>query len=150
MSKYRPNVALILMNQEGEILIGERLDASDCWQFPQGGVKSHETLREALAREVNEELSLPENCYEVLEQRGTYQYLYPPGKVKEGYAGQEQTYFRALLKADFLLEAGPILSPEFQTVRWISPEDFQLDWVVKFKQKVYQQVFFDFWGIKIE
>ena len=63
------------------------------WQFPQGGVKKSETAREALFRELEEELSLTPMHYRVVESKGPYRYLFPPGRTKEGFDGQEQTYF---------------------------------------------------------
>ncbi len=58
MPTYRPNVAFILSNAAGEILVCERSDWAGCWQFAQGGVKSGETFIDALHREVEEELCL--------------------------------------------------------------------------------------------
>ena len=54
--KYRLNVAAILRNGAGKILIGERKDRSGAWQFPQGGVDEGETLAQALVRELREEI----------------------------------------------------------------------------------------------
>ena len=40
--KYRPNVAGILCDGNGKILVGERLKHEGAWQFPQGGVDEGE------------------------------------------------------------------------------------------------------------
>ncbi len=56
---YRPNIAFILENPVGQVLIGERRDIPGSWQFPQGGVAETESLEEALHREVEEEILLP-------------------------------------------------------------------------------------------
>src|SRR5689334_381169 len=56
--KYRPNVAGILRNRDGKILICERIHVRNAWQFPQGGVDEGETLEEALVRELWEEIGL--------------------------------------------------------------------------------------------
>jgi putative (di)nucleoside polyphosphate hydrolase len=145
--RYRSNVGAIIKRADGKILIGERSNVAGAWQFPQGGVKKSETFRQALSREVKEELSLTPAHYRVVESKGTYRYLFPPGRTKEGFDGQEQTYF--------LLEFTGANSdidvstdqPEFVQFRWIKPSEFQIDWVPKFKQNVYRQVFFDFFGI---
>lgn len=149
MNSYRPNVALILENQAGEILIAERSDVPGSWQFPQGGADRGESAGETLIREMEEELSLPASAYEVLECRGPYRYDFPPGRVKEGFLGQEQTYFRARLRRPEVLPEGPVQSPEFRAVRWIKPSEFLLSWVADFKREVYRQVFRDFWGIEL-
>src|SRR5438067_8221410 len=57
-ARYRLNVAAILQNREGKILVCERADATGAWQFPQGGVDEGETLEAALARELVEEIGL--------------------------------------------------------------------------------------------
>lgn len=144
---YRPNVAMILQNAEGQVLIGERKDVEGCWQFPQGGAKKGEGLREALKREVEEEIGLLAGSYEVIEERGGYRYLFPVGRKKEGFCGQEQTYFRAILRDEEALEVGEIESPEFRVLRWIAPGDFRLEWVSDFKREVYRRVFADFFGV---
>ncbi len=146
--KYRPNVALILQNSAGEILIGERKEVAGCWQFPQGGAKEGEGLARALEREVEEEIGLFPRSYEVLERRGGYRYLFPAGRKKEGFSGQEQTYFRAVLREESaLVVGGAIQSPEFRALRWIAPERFELGWVSDFKREVYREVFRDFFRI---
>ena len=147
--RYRPNVALILEDPTGNILIGERLDNPGSWQFPQGGAKAKETPSEALAREGKEELGLSPKHYIVTQQKSPYRYLFRKGRKKEGFDGQEQTYFRArFLKAPSTLN-GPIDSPEFSQVRWIAPIEFQLDWVPDFKKDVYRQVFRDFFNVEL-
>ena len=149
MSKYRPNVALILEDANGRVLVGERLDIFGAWQFPQGGVKKNETLEEALGREMTEELSLSSDRFEVLERKGPYRYLFPSGRKKEGFDGQEQTYFRARLVGGIDGLDGFVHSPEFRTLCWLAPTEFQATWVPEFKRPVYQEVFRDFWGIAL-
>jgi putative (di)nucleoside polyphosphate hydrolase len=90
--RYRPNVAAIIKRKDGKIFIGERSNVTGAWQFPQGGVKKAETGREALFRELEEELSLTPMHYRIAESKGPYRYLFPPGRTKEGFDGQEQTF----------------------------------------------------------
>jgi putative (di)nucleoside polyphosphate hydrolase len=97
MPSYRPNAAIILRNSTGEILVCERRDWRGCWQFPQGGVKKSESLLDALHREVEEELGLTPSDYRILSSKGPYRYLFMNGRKKDGFDGQEQTYFLALL-----------------------------------------------------
>src|SRR6187399_2625970 len=97
MPSYRPNVACILRNAAGEILVCERSDWPGCWQFPQGGVKGQETLLEALHREVTEELGLQSGDYRLLTSKGPYRYLFANNGKKAGFDGQEQHYFLAEL-----------------------------------------------------
>jgi len=46
---YRPNVAIVLMNQDHRVFWAQRSN-NDGWQFPQGGMRSDETPVEAMYR----------------------------------------------------------------------------------------------------
>lgn len=145
--RYRSNVAAIIKRHDRKILIGERANVSGAWQFPQGGVKKSETFREALSRELEEELSLAPMHYRIVESKGPYRYLFPPGRTKEGFDGQEQIYFLVEFKgADSNIN---VLTeqPEFLQFRWVDPGEFQISWVPKFKRAVYRQVLFDFFRV---
>ncbi len=147
--KYRLNVAAILRNGAGKILIGERKDRSGAWQFPQGGVDEGETLAQALVRELREEISLHPSAYRILTSKGPYFYLFGNDKVVKGYHGKEQHYFLA----DFIGNPNGIdvdtEHPEFRAVRWVAPADFDAGWLPKMKREVYRAVFQDFFSIDL-
>jgi putative (di)nucleoside polyphosphate hydrolase len=153
--RYRPNVAALITDPSGRLLICERWNIPGAWQFPQGGVDPGESPREALVREVREEVGLGEEDYEVVEMRGGYRYDYPPEVLhrklrKHGHHGQEQTYFRCRLRAG----ARPVdvnqRPREFRAYTWIEPAAFQLDWLPEFKRSVYRTVIRDFFGVEVE
>ncbi len=146
---YRPNVAAILVDPAGRILVGERMDRADSWQFPQGGLDPQESPEEGLPRELHEELSLEPGDYAVETKRGPYRYLFPPGRTKQGYRGQEQHYFRLRLLAPASKVSVRTPHPEFRAVRWIEPADFRLAFLPEMKHEVYRQVFRDFFGLEI-
>ncbi|MEO8205460.1 MAG: NUDIX domain-containing protein [Chthoniobacterales bacterium] len=150
MQKYRSNVAAILQDPEGRILIGERSDVSGSWQFPQGGLIKGESAFEGLFREIDEELAIKPETYQILESRGPYRYLFAKGKVKEGYHGQEQHYFLCLFHGDKSLILNAPTSDEFRAVRWIQPKDYRLEWLAVMKHEVYRQVFLDFFAIDLK
>ena len=96
--RYRANVAAIIINPEGNLLICERATVPGAWQFPQGGVDHGESSEQALFREVSEEVGLRAEHYAILLRREGYRYLYPEQAQdkklrKHGSHGQEQTYF---------------------------------------------------------
>jgi putative (di)nucleoside polyphosphate hydrolase len=154
MVRYRPNVAAVMVNVDGCLLICERVTVAGAWQFPQGGVDAGESLEEALVREVREEVGLLPSHYEVVERRVGYRYLYPTkvrGKKirKHGSHGQEQTYFLCRLQAgapEINVDQKP---REFRAYRWIPPSEFDLDWLPPFKRDVYREVMRDFFGIEL-
>lgn len=147
--KYRANVAAILRNTKGEILVCERLGMPGAWQFPQGGVDAGETYEEALSRELHEEIGLVPDDFEIVEQRGPYRYLFGSGRKKKGYHGKEQHYFLAdFTSPDSRIDVATS-KPEFQAYRWIHPTRFQMAWLPEMKREVYREVFRDFFGVKI-
>jgi putative (di)nucleoside polyphosphate hydrolase len=154
MVRYRPNVAALIVNSTGSLLICERKTTPGAWQFPQGGVDVSESLLEALFREVREEVGLEAAHYDVIEQRDGYRYLYPEhvrGKklLKHGNHGQKQTYFLCQLKGNAPQVNVRQKSPEFRAYRWILPEEFDLDWLPDFKREVYQAVLRDFFHVEL-
>ena len=146
---YRANVAGILRNPRGRILVGERLGVKDGWQFPQGGIDAGETPEQALVRELWEEVGVATRDIRIGERRGPYRYLYGNGRIKRSFHGKEQFYFLCeYTGADDGIDV-KTKSPEFQDYRWILPGDFRLDWLPQMKREVYRTVFAEFFGIKI-
>lgn len=148
-ARYRLNVAAILQNREGKILIGERVKVRGAWQFPQGGVDEGETLEEALSRELAEEISVKPRHYRVLQRKGPYRYAFGNGKLVKGFHGKEQHYFLAEFigsKKDIDVHTA---HPEFRATRWIMPQEFEIDWLPKMKQEVYRAVLKDFFNVTL-
>lgn len=154
MVRYRPNVAALMVNAAGNLLICERSTIPGAWQFPQGGVDAGESLEQALFREVREEIGLKPADYDIVSRRDGYRYLYPETVrriklSKHGSHGQEQTYFLCELKPT----AAPVnvkqRNPEFRAYRWILPEEFDLDWLPAFKHEVYREVMRDFFQVEL-
>jgi putative (di)nucleoside polyphosphate hydrolase len=144
---YRPNVAAIIRRPDHKILVGERADRPGSWQFPQGGVKSSETPEEALQRELFEEVGLPGGSYRIIDRKASYRYLFEKGRTKEGFDGQEQTYFLIELLPGYQPQH-ETSDPEFRALRWIIPSEFDLDWLPPFKREVYRQVLERFFGVQ--
>eukprot|EP01064_Diplonema_japonicum_P035272 TRINITY_DN7590_c0_g1_i2.p1 TRINITY_DN7590_c0_g1~~TRINITY_DN7590_c0_g1_i2.p1 ORF type:complete len:175 (+),score=30.04 TRINITY_DN7590_c0_g1_i2:40-564(+) len=99
--KYRKCVAAVVFNQDGLVLVGERVKVEGSWQLPQGGVDAAETLEEAAARELYEEMGIKtgkdENQVECLGtvsppcEAGCYNVT--SGWLKDaGYAGQHLSF----------------------------------------------------------
>jgi len=154
MVRYRPNVAALIVNSDGNLLICERWTISGAWQFPQGGVDTGESLEQALYREVREEVGLQAKDYEVVDRREGYRYLYPPearGKKlrKHGNHGQEQTYFLCHLKPTAPQVNVKQKQREFRAYRWIQPSEFDLDWLPTFKRDIYREVMRDFFQVDL-
>ncbi len=146
---YRPNVAAILRDPEGLVLLGQRIDYPGSWQFPQGGRMASEQPEEALQRELSEELSLEPGDWRVVEFRGPYRYLFHGRRRLEGYRGQEQIYFLCELLAAKEKINVATSQPEFDAVRWVRPSQVRAAWVPPVKRLVYRRVLRDFFGMEI-
>jgi putative (di)nucleoside polyphosphate hydrolase len=153
MGEYRPNVAALMVNDEGLLLVCERLLNPGAWQFPQGGVDEGEEHELAVLREVEEEIGLKPEHYVVEKSKGGYRYDYPPGAMKDKparkarFVGQEQTYYLCRVKGE-APEVNLMREPrEFSQAKWIEPGEFDLEWLPDFKKETYRAVLRDFFGV---
>lgn len=145
-------MAALMVNSRGQILICERFKIQDSWQFPQGGVDEGEELEQAIQREIEEEIGLSADTYQIQKSKGGYRYDYPAkirSSRKSHFIGQEQTYFLCRVKED-QPQLDLMREPrEFIRAKWIYPEEFQASWLPKFKVELYRAVMKDFFGVEI-
>ena len=53
---YRPCVGIMLLNNDGKVFVGKRIDnVTEAWQMPQGGIDEGEDVITACMRELGEE-----------------------------------------------------------------------------------------------
>jgi putative (di)nucleoside polyphosphate hydrolase len=140
---YRPNVGIILTNQQGQLLWAKRVN-QDAWQFPQGGIQRDETPIAAMYRELEEEVGLlPEHVTVVACTRGWLSYRLPKRMIRHNSLpiciGQKQKWFLLALKSsDDRVNLSLSDKPEFDHWEWVSYW-YPLSKVVNFKRKVYRQ-----------
>ncbi len=144
---YRPCVGVMLVNAEGRVFVGKRIDnkEGDWWQMPQGGVDPGEDLDAAVLRELAEETGVTSENVSLIERIDEpMRYDLPDelvGKLWGGrYRGQEQTWFLARFtgsEADIDLEAHD--PAEFCEYRWVEPDELPY-LIVPFKKHVYRTV----------
>jgi putative (di)nucleoside polyphosphate hydrolase len=150
MAIYRQNVAALILNEAGDLLVGERIKHPGAYQFPQGGVDQGEKPLQALYREIEEEIGIPRKAIEVLGHREGYRYRFPKAHRRWGiYDGQEQTYYLCRFLGPEQLIRLDLSKPEFRSYLWIRPEEFQLFWLPDFKRPVYREVLKDFFGVEM-
>ena len=63
---YRFNVGIILVNALGQVFWARRVGGNDAWQFPQGGLDRGETAKDAVFRELYEEVGITEKSVRVV------------------------------------------------------------------------------------
>jgi len=143
VKKYRPNVAAIILSskypEKVEFFTASRSDVKDAWQFPQGGIDDGETPREALFRELKEEIGTDEvDIVGEFPEWVSYDFPEMIAKRMYPYDGQRQKYFLVRLKpgAKINLETA---EPEFSQYTFVSYDEI-FDYITYFKRPVYKRV----------
>ncbi|MXO46672.1 RNA pyrophosphohydrolase [Erythrobacter vulgaris] len=148
---YRPCVGVMLVNAEGRVFVGRRIDnkEGDWWQMPQGGVDEGEDLKEAALRELAEETGTKAEHVTLIQQSSEpIRYDLPEelmGKLWGGrYRGQEQVWFLGRFSgADEDIDLDAHDPPEFCDWKWVDPDQLP-DLIVPFKKRVYRAVLEEF------
>lgn len=140
---YRPNVGIILCNDQGQVFWAKRKGANS-WQFPQGGIDHDEDPETAMYRELWEETGLQAEHVELLGRtRYWLRYKLPERYVRKNSSplciGQKQIWFILRLLSDeshVRFDCGH--KQEFDGWRWVDYW-FPLNDVVYFKRRVYRK-----------
>ncbi|HYI48038.1 MAG TPA: RNA pyrophosphohydrolase [Allosphingosinicella sp.] len=142
---YRPAAGVMLLNREGKVWVGQRLDSTlEAWQMPQGGLDPGEEPQAGALRELEEETGIAREHVEILA-RCPVELLYDlpddlVGKMWQGkWRGQRQTWFlmRFLGEDTDVNLATP--EPEFRAWKWAEASELPA-LIVPFKQRLYEDV----------
>ena len=141
--RYRPNVAAIILSarypEKVEFFIAQRSDVADSWQFPQGGIDKGESPKEALFRELKEEIGTDE--VEIIAEYPEWvSYDFPKTIAKKMYPydGQRQKYFLVRLKPTAKINI-ETKEPEFSSYKFVPLKEL-FHYVTFFKRPVYKKV----------
>ncbi|MGR8951984.1 MAG: RNA pyrophosphohydrolase, partial [Gammaproteobacteria bacterium] len=140
---YRPNVGIILCNDEGRVFWAKRM-GMNAWQFPQGGINQDEDPETAMYRELWEETGLQQQHVQVLGRtRYWLRYKLPERYIRKNTLpiciGQKQIwYILRLVSHESNVRFDHCPKPEFDSWRWVDYWEPLKD-VVYFKRKVYQR-----------
>jgi len=146
---YRPCVGLMLVNMDGKVFVGQRLDnLVEAWQMPQGGIDDGEDPQVAALRELAEETGILAEYVEIIAQTKEELFYDLPdelvGKIWGGrYRGQRQIWY--LLRFHGQDEHINIETShqEFRDWQWVDPKALP-DLIVPFKKKLYRDVLHEF------
>ena len=142
---YRPCVGVMLMNREGNVFVGQRIDSTlEAWQMPQGGIDPGEDAFQAAIRELGEETGIAPDLVELVAEAPDWlTYDLPPelvGKVWKGkYRGQRQRWFLFRFLGQDADVKIATAHPEFRAWRWMEPGDLA-EAIVPFKRALYEEV----------
>jgi len=145
---YRPNVGIIISNDEGKVFWARRV-SGDGWQFPQGGLRSDESVLDGMYRELQEETGLnPSQVELIAHTQGWLHYDLPKRFLRprsghrpkmNNFKGQKQIWFMLKLnESNIEPDLACTDSPEFDDWRWVNYW-YALDNIVSFKRNVYQK-----------
>lgn len=138
---YRECVVAVIVSPEGQVFAGMRTDRDGVWQLPQGGVDTGESPKEAVIRELQEEIGCSDVIIrEISSEKITYDFpsdLDVP--IAKKFRGQTQTWFLM----EFGRGANPSLENsdhEFQALAWKSIQDL-IEGAVDWKRAAYIEGF---------
>ncbi len=144
---YRRGVGVMLLNSQGKVFVGARIDnTDDAWQMPQGGIDADENPRDAVMRELWEETGVVNATY--LGETDWLTYEFPPYTGPSShrlakFRGQRQKWFalRFTGRDDDIDPLTPRNGQpaEFDSWRW-ERLDRVADLVVPFRREVYRTV----------
>ena len=148
---YRPGVGVMLINRNGHVFVGQRIDnVVEAWQMPQGGIDDGELPEAAAFRELEEETGIAPHLAAVVQQsRQPLDYDLPPDLVARlwngRYRGQRQHWFLMRFTGDDRDVNIATAHPEFKAWQWL-PHDRLIDVIVPFKRALYADVIAEFSG----
>lgn len=142
---YRRNVGIVVCNNIRQVLWARRI-RQDGWQFPQGGARPDESDKEAVFRELQEEIGLQTDDVRLLGATSDwlkYDVPYTPhtrsARNYRQFRGQKQRWFLfQLIAQESRVQLDCSASPEFDCWRWIDYWQ-PLEDIVEFKKLVYQR-----------
>jgi putative (di)nucleoside polyphosphate hydrolase len=147
--RYRRGVGVMLLNREGRVFVGARIDNTDeAWQMPQGGIDEGEQPWATALRELEEETGISPHLVErVASCPQRLKYDLPEdlrGKLWGGkYVGQDQDWYLARFlgsEADVNIHTA---HPEFREWKWVDPRQIP-DLIVPFKRELYRRLLREF------
>lgn len=142
---YRPCAGIMLLNRDGKVFVGQRIDAMvEAWQMPQGGIDDGEDAETAALRELGEETGIaPDKVTLIAAATEELYYDLPEelvGKIWKGkWRGQRQCWFLYRFLGDDADVNIATAHQEFKAWDWIAPETLP-DVIVPFKQQLYREV----------
>jgi len=147
-NQYRKCVGMMILNDLNQILVGRRIDhPSGYWQMPQGGIDQNENPKEAVWREMMEEIGT--NKAELIHISSQWlKYNIPKETLMtlpwgNKFIGQIQKWFVFRFKGNNNDINVGTENPEFSEWKWISYKSL-VENIVPFKRDIYSKIIIEF------
>ena len=140
---YRPCVGVMLLNKDGLVFVGKRIDQTvEGWQMPQGGIDGSETPEEAALRELGEEIGT--SRAKLLREYPEWLCYDLPAHLlgialRGRYRGQKQKWMAMRFVGDEADIDIRTAEPEFAEWKWLAIEALPR-LIVPFKRDTYMKV----------
>jgi len=146
---YRRGVGVMLLNREGKVWVGARIDNdADAWQMPQGGIDKGEEPWGTALRELEEETGIAPHLVEkIAECPKRLRYRLPDELIgvvwKQPWVGQDQDWFLCrFLGSDADVNIAT-KHAEFREWAWVDPVLLP-ERIVPFKRELYSRLLREF------
>lgn len=144
---YRPCVGIMLLNKDGHVFVGQRIDSTaEAWQMPQGGIDDGEAAEQAAKRELLEETGT-DKAKIIAQNKDWLHYDLPVELIPKlwggNYRGQKQRWFLMRFTgtdADINIHTQ---HPEFKAWKWVPPSEVPM-LIVPFKRTLYHAIISEF------
>ena len=142
---YRRGVGVMLLNFEGQVWVGRRIDYTDeAWQMPQGGMNKGEAPWDTALRELEEETGIPPHLVErIAECPERLKYDLPPelrrSLWKGKWKGQLQDWYLCRFLGDDRDVSIATKHPEFNDWKWVEPALLP-ELILPFKRDLYRDL----------
>ena len=153
--RYRFGAGVMLLNGDGHVWIGRRIDNVDeAWQMPQGGVDEGEDSWQGALRELEEETGIAPALAHRIEGSPMLELKYDlpeglAGRLWGGrWIGQRQHWYLMRFTGEDSQVDIDTADPEFSHWQWAEPHLLP-DLIVPFKREMYRSIlagFADFIG----
>ena len=142
---YRRGVGVMLINGEGLVWVGRRIDNRDeAWQMPQGGLDDGEDSWAGALRELGEETGIAPRVVERIAcHPEQLRYDIPDAIASRLWGGKWKGQVQDWYLARFLGEHADIdiatENPEFSHWQWVDPARLP-ELIVPFKREMYRAI----------
>ena len=147
--KYRRGVGVMLLNKDGKVFVGARIDNTDeAWQMPQGGIDKGEESWATALRELEEETGIPPRLVERIAEMPRAAQIRSPARAAGQIMGRQVEgpgpglVPGAVPRHDSDMNIAT-KHPEFNQWKWIEPRDLP-ELIVPFKRDLYRRLLSEF------